>query len=173
MRPSRIAHERSDNGRGLAILLGFVVLMLALASFVFREAIIYNGSNSMPIGFYVRAANEDIRVGAVVTAYARTVSPEYAEARAFVDPTDRFIKWVAADTGDEVCAQGQQIIINGVPAVRRAMQDGAGRTLPRWDGCVTLDANHVFLLGETPDSFDGRYWGPIDRQDIEAVWRPL
>jgi type IV secretory pathway protease TraF len=45
--------------------------------------------------------------------------------------------------------------------------------LPAWSGCVTLDRDHVLLLGDTPDSFDGRYWGPTPIERIEGVWRPM
>jgi len=50
-------------------------------------------------------------------------------------------------------------------------RDSASRALPTWSGCVTLDEAHVFLLGETPYSFDGRYWGPTSIDRIEGVWR--
>lgn len=159
--------------RNVAMLVAAAMVALALASFVFRDIIIFNGSRSMPIGLYLRQADADIGVGSVVTARAASVSPEYAAARAFIDPNDRFIKRVAAAAGDEVCAEGQEVRINGRAAATRAFQDSAGRTLPRWRGCVTLAEDEFFLLGESPDSFDSRYWGPIERQDIEGVWRPL
>ncbi|MGE0294633.1 MAG: S26 family signal peptidase [Hyphomonadaceae bacterium] len=37
-------------------------------------------------------------------------------------------------------------------------------------GCRTLEADEVFLLGDTADSFDGRYWGPTRLQSISGVW---
>lgn len=173
MRRGTAHMERKFEHRTLALILGVVVVALASASFVFRDVVIYNGSHSMPVGFYIRETDAPIQRGAVVTTHALTVNPEYARARAFVDRTDRFIKWVAAVEGDEVCASGPEISINGVVAALRAHKDNAGRTLPRWNGCVILDESQVFLLGESADSFDGRYWGPIHRQDIEGVWRPL
>jgi type IV secretory pathway protease TraF len=36
-----------------------------------------------------------------------------------------------------------------------------------------LAANEVLLLGDTADSFDGRYWGPVSVDLIEGVWRKL
>ncbi|MFZ2031610.1 MAG: S26 family signal peptidase [Vitreimonas sp.] len=42
-----------------------------------------------------------------------------------------------------------------------------------WRGCRVLNADEVLLLGDTPDSFDGRYWGPINVRLIEGVWRRL
>ncbi len=55
-----------------------------------------------------------------------------------------------------------------------ADQDGDGRRrLVGWQGCRTLGADEVLLLGDTADSFDGRYWGPINARLIEGVWRRL
>ena len=48
-----------------------------------------------------------------------------------------------------------------------------GRALPTWEGCVDLQSGEVLLLGDAPDSFDGRYWGVTPATQIEGVWRPL
>ncbi|MBY0565718.1 MAG: S26 family signal peptidase [Hyphomonadaceae bacterium] len=48
----------------------------------------------------------------------------------------------------------------------------SGVTLPTWTGCRTL-RDEVFLLGDTPDSFDGRYWGPTSVELIEGAWRAI
>jgi type IV secretory pathway protease TraF len=64
------------------------------------------------------------------------------------------------------------VTINGERAAQRAARDSAGRMLPTWSGCRTLHGE-VFLLGDTPDSFDGRYWGPTPLRLVEGVWRPV
>jgi len=63
--------------------------------------------------------------------------------------------------------------INGEALPERQSHDSAGRTLPTWSGCLTLSHGQVLLLGETPDSFDGRYWGPTPVSTIEGVWKRL
>jgi type IV secretory pathway protease TraF len=88
-------------------------------------------------------------------------------------PQDRFIKRVVATHGQVVCASGADISIDGAIVAYRQNRDSAGRTLPSWTGCKALSEGQVLLLGDTPDSFDGRYWGPISRDKIEGVWRPL
>lgn len=40
-----------------------------------------------------------------------------------------------------------------------------------WRGCRVLAEGEVLLLGDTADSFDGRYWGPVRVELIEGVWR--
>ena len=135
-------------------------------------ALIYNPSPSVPRGFYVRD-HGPVAVGAFVTLRATDASPAYARVRDFTDRTDRFIKRVAAAGGTRVCAEGDRVTVPGRAAMARLERDNAGRVLPSWDGCRTLAADEVFLLGDTADSFDSRYWGPVSTHLIDGVWRPL
>ena len=123
-------------------------------------------------GLPVRSSGETAR-GAFVTVRAQDVAPAYAAARNFTDTGDRFIKRIAANDGDSVCADGETIRINDRTVAHRAVQDRQGRALPHWSGCRMLSADEVFLMGDTPDSFDSRYFGPVSAADIEGVWRKL
>jgi type IV secretory pathway protease TraF len=137
-----------------------------------EPALIYNPSNSVPSGFYLRT-HDPLRPGAIVTVRAAAVAPDYAAARDYADRTDRFLKRVAATAGQVVCADGASISIDGAAIAQRLERDNAGRLLPSWRGCRTLTTGEVFLLGDTVDSFDGRYWGPTSTGLIEGVWRQL
>jgi type IV secretory pathway protease TraF len=157
----------------LAAALAVVGAISGAAMFVRpAPALIYNPSPSVPRGFYVRD-HEPIAVGAFVTLRAVDASPAYARARYFTDRTDRFIKRVAAVGGTLVCAEGDHVTVPGRGAIARLARDTAGRVLPSWDGCRTLGADEVFLLGDTADSFDSRYWGPVRVSTVDGVWRPL
>lgn len=148
---------------------------LALAAFAAsqpRDLMLYNHSASMPIGFYLRS-DAPIARGAIVTIRARDAAPEAAAARDFDRPGDRFLKRVAALGGDEVCADGLDLRINGRLAAQRRAQDSTGAPLAGWRGCRRLAAGEALLLGDSPDSFDGRYWGAVPQAAIEGVWRPL
>jgi len=136
------------------------------------DLVLYNPTPSMPVGLYLRTSAPVAR-GAIVTVRARDVALRYAAQRHFTDRGDRFLKRVAGAAGDEVCAAGAGITLNGAPVAERHAQDAAGRQLPTWEGCRTLEASEVFLLGDTLDSFDGRYWGPTPVERIEGVWRKL
>lgn len=153
--------------------IGLAGVTLAIAGMVnSRDAILLNPSSSVPSGFYVRSDDAVVH-GAMVTVRAADVAPDYAALREFADSGDRFIKRVAAAAGDEVCASGNVVSINGAVVARREARDAAGRALPTWSGCRLLSADELLLLGDTPDSFDGRYWGPISSRLIEGVWRPI
>ncbi len=148
---------------GVLVLVGAVILTAR-----FDPVLIFNASPSVPTGFYRRTDASPAR-GAFVTVRAATVSPDYARMRRFSDASDRFIKRVAAGSGEIVCADGDSVTIGSLVLVR-ASHDSLGRTLPHWTGCRTLAADEVFLIGDTPDSFDSRYWGPVTTSMIDGVW---
>jgi conjugative transfer signal peptidase TraF len=162
-----LAHRRTAIFAGIA-----AIGLFAAASATNPDALLYNGTPSMPVGLYLRASG-GVERGAIVTVRAVDVAPSYAAERNFTDPADRFLKRVVSASGDMVCASGAGVTLNGALVALRQAQDSAGRALPTWKGCVTLDDGHVLLLGDTPDSFDGRYWGPTPIDRIEGVWRPI
>lgn len=137
-----------------------------------QPVVIYNPSRSVPSGFYLRSG-EPPRRGDFVTVAAVEVAQDYAARRGYADPTDRFLKRVAATEGQLVCAEDEIVSIDGVQTATRIERDDEGRVLPAWRGCRRLSAGELFLLGDTDDSFDGRYWGPIPTELIEAAWTPI
>ena len=157
----------------LDIAIGLVALgAAALLALEVPDRVLYNGSPSMPVGFY-RRTSSPIAKGAVVTVRAVDVAAHYAATRHFTGRRDRFLKHVVGVAGDVVCASGSQVTLNRASVAERLVRDSAGRALPRWEGCVTLSETDAFLLGETADSFDGRYWGPTPIAAVEGVWRRI
>jgi type IV secretory pathway protease TraF len=147
------------------------IVALLLAPMLTRDLILFNHSPSVPTGFYVQT-ERPLALGMLVTVRALDVAPEMARQRHYDGEGDRFIKRVAALGGQTVCGDGERISIDGraVTVVYRA----EGRpALQGWVGCRTLGDDEILLLGDSPDSFDGRYWGPINIRLIEGHWRPL
>jgi len=173
--PRRGRSLSSMRTRRLGLALASAGALFGLAALAWpaaQEQFVYNHTPSVPVGFYVRT-DARIERGAFVTVRARDVAPLAAAARDFAGLRNRFIKRVAAMQGDEVCAEGDHITINNGPAFVRRTHDSAGAPLARWHGCRILAAHEILLLGDTEDSFDGRYWGPVHQRTIEGVWRPL
>lgn len=150
---------------------GVTLALLAAGWINRRDGVLYNASPSVPTGFYVRI-DAPVREGAFVTVRAADVAGAYAALRHFTDDGDRFIKRVAARAGTEVCAHAETVTVGEV-SFARAERDSAGRALPTWEGCHVLQADELFLMGETPDSFDSRYFGIVREDAIEGVWRRL
>jgi conjugative transfer signal peptidase TraF len=144
---------------------------LALTSAFSPRLVLVNESASLPKGLYVRAF-----VGAPARGDVVATRPP-RDARAYLAgrgaPADLLLlKRVAALDGDEVCARDGLMDIAKLRLATRS-HDRDGRPLPAWRGCRRLASDEVFLLGDTPDSFDGRYFGPVRRQALEGVFRPV
>ncbi len=147
------------------------VVLIAAAELNRRDVVLFNATPSVPTGFYLRTETPVVK-GAFVTVRAADVAGRYATLRQFTDTGDRFIKRVAAREGDRVCAEGERVSV-GLETLTRATRDSAGRALPTWEGCHVLQAGEFFLMGETPDSFDSRYFGIVREGAIEGVWKRL
>jgi conjugative transfer signal peptidase TraF len=154
------------------LILGLAAISACAMTVHASPLLIYNPSPSVPVGFYWRAAGAP-QLGDFVTVRAVRAAPLYARERGFTDRTDRFIKRLAAVSGQRVCANDNRVSIDRARVVHRLRADTMGHALPTWSGCRTLATDEVFLLGDTADSFDGRYWGPVQLKDIDGPWRPV
>src|SRR5690606_8558328 len=94
--------------------------------------------------------------------------------RGYISASVPALKPVAGVAGDVVCAQADAVLINGIPVAARRPHDPSGRPLPRLEGCKTLGAEQIFVLSTyAPDSFDGRYFGPISTALVLEKVTPL
>ena len=138
-------------------------LALAVASLInLPTKLIYNGSPSAPIGFYWIHDHHAERGDYVLVRTPERVR-SLVEERRYLPPNTPFIKQVAGANGDVVCRRNRKILINGVTVTVARNVDSLGRRMPAWTGCHHLRERRVFLLQQHPQSFDSRYFGPVDR----------
>ena len=84
------------------------------------------------------------------------------------------LKRIFALSGQIVCRIGTQINVDGIAAAPARERDGRGRPLPSWQGCRIVGNDEVFLMNwDEPDSFDGRYFGPLPITAVVAHAVPL
>ncbi len=133
----------------LLTLTGMALLALPILMSV-EPLVLYNGSDSMPKGFY-RVISKPVRKGDIVLVRLSGAL---------------LIKRLSAEEGDVVCREDSQVTINGRVVAKALRYDGRGKALPVWQGCRVLKAHEVFVLGEHPKSFDSRYFGVVQREDI-------
>lgn len=129
--------------------------------------LIWNASDSSPIGLYAVASSPDLRLGDTALAWPPGALRELAAARGYLPARVPLVKEVAGIEGDRICAQGRQIRRNGRLIALRRSFDPSGRRMPSWSGCVRLESGDVFLLSNrSPLAFDGRYFGISRRPDV-------
>jgi conjugative transfer signal peptidase TraF len=139
--------------------------------------LVWNASASAPLGLYGVSPGAAIEPGDMVIAH---MPPRYrmlAATRHYLPANVPLVKHVAAAPGDEICARGAVIFLNGEPIATRLASDGNGRPMPWWSGCVQLRGRQLFLLMTgSPASFDGRYFGVTDGDLVvgkaRLLWRP-
>jgi conjugative transfer signal peptidase TraF len=151
---------------GLSLLAGSVAVQNA------PPLLVWNGSASAPLGLY-RQASGDVRVDDWVLVKLPSKIEQIVVARTYLPPGIPLIKQVRATVGQTVCRRGPNILIDGIKAARAKQRDKQGRPLPIWSGCHTLGQGDYFLLQPHPDSFDGRYFGVVTRNQIVEKLMPV
>ncbi|HEX4711107.1 S26 family signal peptidase [Phenylobacterium sp.] len=159
-----------SSGKGVLALIGITLGLVAIACIPRSPATaVINESPSLPRGLYLRAPGAALEPGAVVAISQPAAARRYLAGLGMPSQV-RLLKRVAAAGGDAVCAAPGRVSTPGrtlpVPA-----RDRRGEALPAWRGCRALTADELFLLGDTPNSFDSRYFGPVNRATVQGVYR--
>lgn len=154
---------------GVLPLASAAIITLGVAATLMAEPhalILWNRSASVPAGLYVIRPVPNPARGAMVAAMPPPGAAELAARRRYLPREVPLVKRVAAVNGDTVCAEDERVTVNGRLAAVRQRSDGLGQPLPWWSGCVELGTDAYLLLGASPDSFDGRYFGITARDAI-------
>ena len=147
---------------------------LAGPGFLDGPIILYPASPSLPIGPYVRTF-ETVEIGKIVAFEIPEEARRYQAVRGYDLPASfLFMKPVAAGPGDRVCNTLAGLFINERRVADTASHDPEGQPLPVWRHCRLLGRDQYFMVSNyISNSFDSRYFGPIDQGKIAAVYRPL
>ena len=178
MRPNLNRHKRAKREVRATLWSAASFIGLALVALpttgILPPLLLYNPSESAPLGWYRVEAFDSISRGDLVVANLPKDAAELAVQRGYLPSGVPVIKTVRALEGDRVCEVEGWLQINGMQSVRTLPADRAGRPLPSpWKTCQQLQEDEILLLSNrTPDSFDGRYFGLVRRADIigRAVW---
>ncbi|WP_234036205.1 S26 family signal peptidase [Porphyrobacter sp. YT40] len=140
---------------------------LASAALPLAHVLVWNTTASVPTGLYRIESADDLRIGDRVAIAPPPALRTLLAERGYLPAGVPLLKELAALQGQTVCRAGLAITIDGVPRALAREHDRLGRALPVWAGCRTLQADEIFVLNaSTPDSFDGRYFGPLARHAV-------
>lgn len=84
-----------------------------------------------------------------------------------------FVKMVGAVPGDHVEIRGDQLIINGKKHDRLWLLKSLQKKPGDLDATYVVPKGEYLMLGTTRESFDGRYWGTVEQEQLLGSARPL
>lgn len=154
---------------GLLVVVG--ALQGALGYGLRRYHLTLNVGHSLPGQLYACRAlqADDVLTQGMVVYY---VPPARVQAtiRQIAPGADLRLGWlkrIAAQAGDEVCwADGHVLVNQEVRGELPLLQD---YPLPVLRTCQALGTEEVLTMGVDTRSFDGRYTGPITREEVQDV----
>lgn len=162
------AHQRAAAVRRRCLLVGFGLAALGV-TFVAPPPplLVWNASASAPLGLYWVEPGATIRRGDMVVLWFPAAARNLAARRCYLPHDVPAVKRVVGIAGDRICAKGALIAIDGRPAASRRVRDRSGRPLAWWRGCRTLGETELFvMMANAPESYDGRYFGPVPRANV-------
>jgi len=144
-----------------------VVATAAEIRFPPKPVLLYNPSESAPIGWYKLDKRTDIKVGDMVAVYAPEWARKLADERRYIPYDNPLIKRVVAIEGDKVCRKNNRISVPNYADTIVYERDSSGRAMPVWSECRTLQSGEVFVISASDMAgFDSRYFGPVGPDNI-------
>ena len=135
---------------------------------------VWNLTSSVPRGLYAVEAPRCLHVTTLVVVRPPPLLASLLDHGGYLPRGVPLLKRIFALSGQTVCRIGTQINVDGIAAAPARERDGRGRPLPSWQGCRVIGNDEVFLMNwDEPDSFDGRYFGPLPMTAVVARAVPL
>lgn len=135
---------------------------------------IWNLTPSAPRGLYAVHTPDQLQVTTLVVAQPPEPLLTLLDRDGYLPRGVPLLKRIFALSGQTVCRTGTRISVDGVAVSAARERDGRGHPLPRWQGCRVIGDDEVFLMNRNePDSFDGRYFGPLPRSAVIAQAVPF
>lgn len=149
------------------LLIVFAVLVHLIAAIGF--GISWQESISMPEGWYATLPVKTIHRGEVLVFKPPGTAMKIMLKHHWILPNSEMMKIAAAVPGDKVCLKQGEVWINQ-KAYAPVFEDyKPGHPLPHLSLCRRLNHNEYMMMStHIPNSFDSRYFGPIDRSQILA-----
>jgi signal peptidase I len=157
----------------LALAQGFLAVAASLPALASDPPIIVNETISMAKGVYMRSGDpKDASLGDIIAMPMTESARAYLGEELGYPKNIYLVKRVAGVTGDVMCRQ-DGIVTIGERTVQAKRHDTKGNLLPFWKGCYTLLPDQVFVLGDHPNSFDSRYFGPVMRNRLTGRYQEV
>lgn len=156
---------------------------LAVSAVCFAAGGRVNTTKSIPVGLYWVSDTPPMKGQYVMFCPPSVAVFDEAKERGYIGAGfcpggyGYMMKRILAAKGDMVSIQGEGVRVNGelLPLSVPFKADKAGRAMPHYEpNSFTVSDNEVLLMSDVSAiSFDGRYFGPVLRSQIQGVIRPI
>lgn len=160
---------------GYVMVAYFATMATIVTAFIHPSPrLIWNASASVPVGLYWMRPVSSPKVGDLVAVLPPRALAGFLAERHYLPRGVPMLKHVAGVSGQLVCRNAYRITVDGKHLGDARDRDHLGRELPVWKGCRALARGDIFLMNpDVPDSFDGRYFGPLPATTITGRLTPL
>ena len=134
--------------------------------------VMWNASASVPIGWYFVEKRQP-KIGEIAVIKPTDWVQIYASSRGYLPQDVWLLKPVHAVHPSIICRFGSHVFIDGKQIAKAKIVDKMYRVLPIWRGCIALSSTQYFVLGRHRDSFDSRYFGPVEQNLVVGTAFPL
>lgn len=151
----------------IVIIAGIGLVLIAL-----RGTIAINISESLPVGIYLQKGSEDVKRGDIVLFYSTRINQDAAE-RGYIRKGSKLGKRVVAIEGDHLQTGKKTIIKGQVISTKIQLKDSQNRPMEIFEYQGKVPPGHIFVIGDTPGSYDSRYYGFVQKSDIQKKLKPI
>jgi len=145
---------------------GWLIFAIGVLGFITGTEIIgkiffINRTESMPRGIYLKQAQTKLKSGDIIVFY-------------FDEFKSNLVKYVVGVASSEFCIDQEAILwLDSFPVAQLNIEKYPSKK-PDQSQCQRLATDEILVIGEHPDSYDSRYFGPIKLERIiakvELLW---
>lgn len=136
--------------------------------------LIWNASASVPIGLYAITPTTRFEVTDLLAVRPPEPLASALAEGGYLPNGVPLLKRIVALPKQKVCRDNLMVSVDNIVLGAARERDGRDRPLPVWQGCRIIADNEVFLMNwDNPDSYDGRYFGPLPAASIIGRAIPL
>ncbi|SHG54344.1 signal peptidase I/conjugative transfer signal peptidase TraF,TIGR02771 [Fodinibius roseus] len=132
-----------------------------------------NYTDSIPKGLYF--IQNEVPGKGDYTLITKQNLLDFATGRGYIADGSYIGKKIVGTPGDTVVVSSKGVYVNSKEQVasQPIKVDRNNRSMPHNIGTQIIKENEVFLLGETKDSFDSRYYGTIKAKYLKGTLIPI
>lgn len=154
-----------------------IICLFAIAVFLcknFGYGLTYQVTASLPKGIYLIYPTKNINRGDIVIFYPPNNAKIFLAKNKWAPLSNILMKKVVGMPNDFVCNKDSKVIVNKKYFGKMYYFYAKGKRMPYVSFCAKLQSEQYLLLSNFIDrSYDGRYFGPVYRNQIIAKAKKL